>query len=72
MVAAQNNLAAASKQTVTWIDSPSTTSSTTYTIQVCDAYSGSAIALNTGTDDGDSDHVGRSVSTLTLWEIDGS
>ena len=72
VISANLGMSRATKQTVTYIDSPSTTSSTTYDVQVIDAGSGNHIRLNGGYTDSDSTTYGRSISTLTLWEIDGS
>jgi len=72
VISANLGMSRATKQTVTWLDSPSTTSSRTYDIQVIDAYSGNHIRLNAGYDDAGANYTGRSVSTLTLLEIDGS
>ena len=73
MAVGTNSLYSATKQTVTWIDSPSTTSATTYKTQVTNNYhSQSTISRNTGTTNPAAAYVGASVCTITLMEIDGS
>lgn len=55
----------------TFLDSPATTSSTTYTIQVLSS-NGFAIHLNrSGRDNNALDYDGRSVSSITVMEIAG-
>lgn len=55
---------------ITWLDSPSTTSSTTYKIQAANPLSASyTTAINRSIEDGDSSYAGRTVSTITLMEV---
>ena len=73
MASAINSLYTASKQTVTWIDSPSTTSATTYKTQVVNNYhSQNTITRNSGSTNPGATYVGASVCTITLMELDGS
>ena len=54
----------------TFLDSPATTSSTTYSVRVKNHGGGSsAVYVNRGTDDGDSNITVRGASTITLMEI---
>lgn len=55
---------------ITHLDSPSTTSATTYKIQIRDQNSGTA-KFNSRGDDPDNNQAGRSAATLTLMEIAG-
>ena len=53
-----------------WLDSPATTSSTTYKIQVASPYSASYyVYINRTANDDDASYNGRNVSTITLMEI---
>ena len=53
-----------------WLDSPATTSSTTYKIQVACPYSASYyVYINSTGNDADGTYNGRNVSTITLMEI---
>jgi hypothetical protein len=55
-----------------FLDSPATTSSTTYSVHVKNHGGGnSAVYVNRGTDDGDSNITVRGASTITLMEIAG-
>ena len=57
-------------QSITFLDSPSTTSSTTYKIQGrAETSSNQLIAINAHADDTDSANVGRGASTITVMEI---
>ena len=51
-----------------WIDSPSTTSATTYKVQ-CHFHSGITVYINRENSDGDSGNRTRAVSTITLTEL---
>jgi hypothetical protein len=53
---------------VDFLDSPSTTSATTYKIQVR-ANTANTVAVNRSVLDSDSSNLGRAVSTITLMEI---
>jgi len=56
---------------LTWLDSPSTTSSTTYKIQVASAYNSYTTTVNGAYTDSDVDYMGRTVSSITLLEVAG-
>jgi len=56
--------------TMMWLDSPSTTSSTTYKIQIASPYSGGYVnVINRAQTDTDAGYEGRTVSTITVMEI---
>ena len=55
---------------MTWLDSPATTSAVTYKMQVAVPYSSSyVIYVNRGADDSDAGYAGRLVSTITVMEV---
>jgi hypothetical protein len=54
---------------IMFLDSPSTTSATTYKIQVRSQGAGSLIYINRSGPDGDSDTNSRTVSTITVFEV---
>jgi len=55
---------------ISFLDSPSTTSATTYKVQGRAESSGNQrISVNTSDNDGDSGNVGRTASTITVMEI---
>jgi len=56
---------------LTWLDSPSTTSATTYKIQVASAYNSYTTTVNGAYTDSDVDYMGRTVSSITLLEVAG-
>ena len=56
---------------IMWYDSPSTTSATTYKLQVTSNASSQTVRLNAQTDDTDTGDVNRSVTQLILMEIAG-
>ena len=68
---ANNPGGANSGQSVTYnyLDSPSTTSATTYKIQINNSNSASACLVNRTQDDTDAVYGGRSASSITLMEI---
>ena len=53
----------------TFLDAPSTTSSTTYKVQFRSTTSGQAVGINRGKDDADNAAYGRSASSITVMEI---
>jgi hypothetical protein len=60
---------AMAKASVSFLDSPATTSSTTYGLSVCATSSSRSIYLNRTTADADFNYSGRAASTITLLEI---
>jgi len=57
---------------MTWLDSPSTTSALTYKIQIANPYSGSYVThVNKTQNDTDADYNGRTASSITVMEIAG-
>ena len=57
---------------ITWLDSPATTSATTYKMQVAVPYSSSyVIYVNRGADDSNASYSGRLVSSITVMEVAG-
>ena len=57
---------------ITWLDSPATTSATTYKMQVAVPYSSSyVIYVNRGADDSDASYAGRLASSITVMEVAG-
>lgn len=57
---------------ITWLDSPATTSATTYKMQVAVPYSSSyVIYVNRGADDSDAGYAGRLASSITVMEVAG-
>jgi len=57
------------KQTIIYLDSPSTTSATTYKLRTGDASGSSGFYVNRGVGDGTNGEAIRSVSTITAMEI---
>ena len=57
------------KASVSFLDSPATTSSTTYGLSVCCTTASRSVYLNRTTVDADANYSGRSASTTTLMEI---
>lgn len=53
---------------MTFLDSPATTSATTYKLQAV-AVSGTTIGINRGVNDGDSSAIPRAVSSITVFEV---
>ena len=58
-------------ESVNFLDSPATTSSTTYKIQLRAGAPGQTVYVNRSTGDGDSTTVTRSASAITLMEVAG-
>jgi hypothetical protein len=56
-------------QNIMFLDSPATTSSTTYSVQVATENSGGIVYLNRTANDGDNSSRGRFSSTITVMEI---
>ncbi len=57
--------------TVVYLDSPNTTSSVTYGVQVASAVNTRTVAINRGFTDDDFSYRGRGVSTITVLEVAG-
>jgi hypothetical protein len=57
------------KASVTYLDSPATTSSTTYGLSVCSTSPSRSIYLNRTSVDADANYSGRASSTITVMEI---
>ena len=57
------------QMSIMFLDSPSTTSATTYKIQVRSQNAGQGIFINRGAGDGDSDTNTRTVSNITVFEV---
>ena len=55
----------------TFLDSPATTSATTYKIQMRTEVAANTVYINRSGSDGDSDVAARSISTITLTEVAG-
>lgn len=60
-----------SVQPITGLDSPATTSATTYKIQFWQVGGGASFTCNRSQNDSDNTDTGRGVSTITLMEIAG-
>ena len=56
---------------ISFVDSPSTTSSTVYKVQIASVINGSQSTINRSNNDADSINSGRFVSTITLMEVAG-
>ena len=58
-------------ESATFLDSPSTTSATTYKVQWCQTYGGSSdgFYLNRSQQDTDSNDRGRAASSITVMEV---
>jgi len=56
---------------IMYLDSPATTSSITYKIQIASQSAGTTVYINRATDDPDSATSPRTISTITLMEIAG-
>jgi hypothetical protein len=54
-----------------FLDSPATTSSTTYKIQVASAVNSRTLGVNRTYDDADQTYRGRGTSTITVLEVAG-
>ena len=57
-------------QAMNYLDSPSTTSATTYKVQFCSSSAGTAY-INRNSSDGDNNTAPRTISTITVMEIQG-
>ena len=57
------------ESSVMFLDSPATTSATTYKIQVRSNVSGSTVVVNRGFNDGDTATQTRGISTITVMEV---
>lgn len=53
----------------TFLDSPATTSATTYKLQIFSAYVGDSVYVNRNQIDGDNSVIGRTPSSITVMEI---
>jgi hypothetical protein len=60
---------AQNSMSVMFLDSPATTSATTYKMQVRSQTGGAAVYVNRGTTDADNDATGRSFSSITVLEV---
>jgi hypothetical protein len=56
---------------ISFVDSPSTTSSTVYKVQIASVINGAQSTINRSNNDADSINSGRFVSTITLMEVAG-
>ena len=54
---------------ITFLDSPSTTSASTYKVQMASVLNGNQSVINRSNGDPDNTNSGRSISTITLMEI---
>ena len=64
-----NNLAQAIA--FTFLDSPATTSATTYKVQICSSYGSSPVVINRSITDTDASDRARTASSITVMEIAG-
>lgn len=58
-------------ETIQFLDSPATTSATTYKVQIRSSISGQIVAVNRSITDTDNDTFVRSASSITLMEVAG-
>jgi hypothetical protein len=58
-------------QNIIFLDSPATTSATTYSVQVASENTGGTIYVNRTANDGDTSARGRFAATITVMEISG-
>jgi hypothetical protein len=58
-------------QNIVFLDSPATTSSTTYSVQIASENTGGTVFVNRTSNDGDNASRGRFAATITVMEISG-